>query len=114
MIDKKSIIKFIILLGIIGGAFVTFRYTSLSQYSKKDTLLSLLTQLRAHWWGPIGFILFMELDVFNKYAQEYDEWFETHNWVYNSELEAVRKLIPETRTGIEIGVGTGRFQFLLE
>ena len=57
MIDKKSIIKFIILLGIIGGAFVTFRYTSLSQYSKKDTLLSLLTQLRAHWWGPIGFIL---------------------------------------------------------
>ena len=82
---------------------------SLSQYSKKDTLLSLLTQLRAHWWGPIGFILFMELDVFNKYAQEYDEWFETHNWVCNSELEAVRKLIPETGTGIEIGVGTGRF-----
>lgn len=57
MIDKKSIIKFVILLGIIGGAFFTFRYTSLSQYSKKDTLLSLLTQLRAHWWGPIGFIL---------------------------------------------------------
>ncbi|OHB44417.1 MAG: hypothetical protein A2094_01480 [Planctomycetes bacterium GWE2_41_14] len=57
MVDKKSIIKFIILLGIIGGAFVTFRYTSLSQYSKIDTLLSLLTQLRAHWWGPIGFIL---------------------------------------------------------
>lgn len=57
MIDKKSILKFIILLGIIGGAFVTFRYTSLSQYSKKDTLLSFLTQLRAHWWGPIGFIL---------------------------------------------------------
>ena len=57
MIDKKTIIKFIILLGIIGGAFVTLRYTSLSQYSQKDTLLSLLTQLRAHWWGPIGFIL---------------------------------------------------------
>ena len=57
MADKKSIIKFIILLGIIGGAFVTFRYTSLSQYSQKDTLLSLLIQLRAHWWGPIGFIL---------------------------------------------------------
>ena len=113
MIDKKSIIKFIILLGIIGGAFVTFRYTSLSQYSKKDTLLSLLTQLRAHWWGPIGFILFMVLDVFNKYDQEYDEWFETHNWVYNSELEAVRKLIPETGTGIEIGVGTGRFSIPL-
>ena len=29
--------------------------------------------------------------------------------ICNSELEAVRKLIPETGTGIEIGVGTGRF-----
>src|SRR3990172_3572430 len=78
-------------------------------YSDNFSLLSLLTQLRAHWWGPMGFILFMVLDVFNKYAQEYDEWFETHNWVCNSELEAVRKLIHETGTGIEIGVGTGRF-----
>ncbi|OHB43442.1 MAG: hypothetical protein A2069_02335 [Planctomycetes bacterium GWB2_41_19] len=57
MIDKKSIIKFIILLIIIGGAFFAFRYTALSQYTQKDALLSLLTQLRGHWWGPFGFIL---------------------------------------------------------
>ena len=49
------------------------------------------------------------MNIFEEAAVEYDEWFETHNWVYNSELEAVRKLIPETGTGIEIGVGTGRF-----
>lgn len=57
MKDKKSILKFVVLLIIIGGAFFAFRYTSLSQYTQKDRLLDLLTQLRAHWWGPIGFIL---------------------------------------------------------
>ena len=51
----------------------------------------------------------MVLDVFNKYAQEYDEWFGTHTWVYRTEVEAVKKLIPKTGEGIEIGVGTGRF-----
>lgn len=57
MKDKKSILKFIVLLMIIGGAFFAFRYTSLSQYTQKDRLLDLLTQLRGQWWGPIGFIL---------------------------------------------------------
>ncbi len=58
MKDKKAILKFIILLMVIGGAFFAFRYTSLSQYTQKDRLLELLTQLRGHWWGPIGFIFF--------------------------------------------------------
>ena len=51
----------------------------------------------------------LEMNVFEKFALEYDEWFETHTWVYQSEVEAVRKFIPETGKGIEIGVGTGRF-----
>lgn len=49
------------------------------------------------------------MNVFEEYVLEYDEWFETHKWVYQSEVEAVRKFIPETGDGIEIGVGTGRF-----
>ncbi len=49
------------------------------------------------------------MNVFQEYALEYDEWFETHKWVYLSEVETVRKFIPETGEGIEIGVGTGRF-----
>mgnify|MGYP001600961918 CR=1 FL=1 len=57
MKDKKSIIKFIILLIIIGGAFFAFRYTSLSQYTQKEALLNVLLRLREHWWGPVGFIL---------------------------------------------------------
>lgn len=56
MKDKKAILKFVVLLMVIGGAFFAFRYTFLSQYTQKDSLLNLLTQLREHWWGPIGFI----------------------------------------------------------
>ncbi len=57
MTNKKSIIKFVILLMIIAGAFFAFRYTPLSQYTQKEVLLRLLTQFREHWWGPVGFIL---------------------------------------------------------
>jgi ubiquinone/menaquinone biosynthesis C-methylase UbiE len=49
------------------------------------------------------------MNVFEEYALEYDEWFETHQWVYRSEVEAVRRFIPKTGKGVEIGVGTGRF-----
>lgn len=55
--NKKSIIKFSIFIGIIGGAFFIFRYTFLSQYIQKDKLLGILEQLRGHWWGPAAFIL---------------------------------------------------------
>ncbi|ODS32246.1 MAG: hypothetical protein SCARUB_02640 [Candidatus Scalindua rubra] len=57
MTNKKSIIKFAILIIIIAGAFFAFRYTPLSQYTQKETLLDLLSRLREHWWGPVGFII---------------------------------------------------------
>jgi SAM-dependent methyltransferase len=47
--------------------------------------------------------------VFDLFAQEYDEWFEKYPFVYNSELEALRRVIPKKGRGLEIGVGTGRF-----
>jgi ubiquinone/menaquinone biosynthesis C-methylase UbiE len=49
------------------------------------------------------------MNVFEEAAIEYDKWFETHKWIYQSEVEAVRKFIPEAGKGIEVGVGTGRF-----
>lgn len=49
------------------------------------------------------------MNVFEEASAEYDEWFETHKWVYQSEVAAIRKFIPETGNGLEIGVGTGRF-----
>ncbi|MGQ3685365.1 MAG: TVP38/TMEM64 family protein [Candidatus Loosdrechtia sp.] len=57
MKDSKPVIKFIILISIIGGTFFATRYTALSEYTRKDTLVSLLEQLRGRWWGPLGFIL---------------------------------------------------------
>lgn len=48
-------------------------------------------------------------NVFDYNAKEYDEWFEMHNTVYQSEISAIKKVIPVNKKGIEIGVGTGRF-----
>ncbi len=47
--------------------------------------------------------------VFDKFAVEYNEWFEAHRFAYQSEVEAVRKFIYLEGKGIEIGTGSGRF-----
>lgn len=47
--------------------------------------------------------------AFEQNALEYDRWFEKHKITYHSELLAVQQTIPKNKTGIEIGVGTGRF-----
>jgi SAM-dependent methyltransferase len=46
---------------------------------------------------------------FDEYPDEYEMWFENHLYVYLSEVEALRSLIPRWKKGVEIGVGTGRF-----
>ncbi len=43
------------------------------------------------------------MNVFEQAALEYDEWFETHKWVCQSELEAVRRFTPKTGERIENG-----------
>ena len=49
-------------------------------------------------------------EVFNRYAKEYDRWYEKSRPAYLSELKAVRKMLPEGGKGLlEVGVGTGRF-----
>lgn len=47
--------------------------------------------------------------VFDRYAGDYDTWFDTHAEVFVSELDAVRALLPNRGKGVEIGAGTGRF-----
>lgn len=47
--------------------------------------------------------------VFDEQSYKYDAWYEQHLWAYRSELAAVRRLMPQHGTGIEIGSGTGRF-----
>ena len=48
-------------------------------------------------------------DVFNRHVDAYEAWFERHPHAYASELEAVRTLVPQEGSGVEIGIGTGRF-----
>lgn len=48
-------------------------------------------------------------DAFNEHAAEYDRWFDDHPAHHAAELAALRELVPETGTGLEIGVGSGRF-----
>ena len=49
-----------------------------------------------------------KIEIFNKYAEMYDEWYDENKFIYLSEINALRRFIPKGR-GLEIGVGTGRF-----
>src|SRR5579884_2902945 len=49
------------------------------------------------------------IDAFERYASEYDAWFERNQPAYEAELRAVRAMLPPSGVGLEIGVGTGRF-----
>ncbi|MBW1887632.1 MAG: class I SAM-dependent methyltransferase [Deltaproteobacteria bacterium] len=50
-----------------------------------------------------------KISPFEKYADQYEEWFVKNRWVYEAELRAVKAMIPSGGRGMEIGVGTGRF-----
>jgi len=49
------------------------------------------------------------VEPFEKHTDQYEKWFEKNRFAYESELRAVKTLLPKNGTGIEIGVGTGRF-----
>jgi SAM-dependent methyltransferase len=48
---------------------------------------------------------------FDTHVEEYEEWFAEHPFVFQSEVEAIRHLLPvgEEVRGIEVGLGTGQF-----
>ena len=48
-------------------------------------------------------------EPFEKHTNQYEQWFEKNRFAFESELQAVKTLLPTSGTGIEIGVGTGRF-----
>ena len=47
--------------------------------------------------------------AFDTFADEYDRWFDSHPFTFQSEVEAIRRFVPEKGLGVDIGVGTGRF-----
>ncbi|MEA1986451.1 MAG: class I SAM-dependent methyltransferase [Candidatus Marinimicrobia bacterium] len=46
---------------------------------------------------------------FDENLQEYEDWFVSNKFVYQSELKAVEKAIPKNKNGFEIGIGSGLF-----
>ena len=48
-------------------------------------------------------------NIFDKYHKKYDAWYDKNKFIYLSELEALRNVLPKEGKGLEIGVGTGRF-----
>ena len=50
-----------------------------------------------------------KISPFENYPDEYDNWFVTNKHVFQSELNAIRKVLPSRGEGVEIGVGSGIF-----
>ena len=50
-----------------------------------------------------------KIGPYEKHADAYDDWYSRNRFAYESELEAIGGLLPKEGTGVEIGVGTGRF-----
>ena len=46
---------------------------------------------------------------FDNYTNDYEKWFEENQLLFASELEVIKKVIPENKQGIEIGLGSGLF-----
>ncbi len=53
------------------------------------------------------------MNIFDKFYDKYDLWYERNKFVYLSELDVLKKLLPRRGKGLEIGVGTGRFASVL-
>ncbi len=47
--------------------------------------------------------------AFDKNVRQYEQWFMDNPLAYISELHAVRELLPLNGSGVDIGIGTGRF-----
>lgn len=51
----------------------------------------------------------MKYNPFDIYTKEYEGWFKENKIVFQSELLALKQLIPSEKEGIEIGIGSGIF-----
>ena len=49
------------------------------------------------------------IESFEKNVDRYEAWFDRNMAAYESELAALRALLPKSGEGLEVGVGTGRF-----
>lgn len=48
-------------------------------------------------------------DPFERHTERYEGWFDTHEAAYQTEVQALQRLLPRVGFGVEIGVGSARF-----
>lgn len=48
-------------------------------------------------------------EPFDNYYDQYEAWFDQYKPVFESELLAIKKQLPEFNNALEIGIGSGRF-----
>ena len=58
---------------------------------------------------PKGSDSMTNIQYYDEHAKEYDHWYDSHKYAYETEVNAITKLMPKFNEGLEIGVGTGRF-----
>ncbi len=46
---------------------------------------------------------------FEEYTEKYENWFEENRYAYQSEVSAVKDILPGFKNAVEIGVGSGKF-----
>lgn len=49
------------------------------------------------------------IEPFEKFPNKYDQWFNLNYYTYQSELHAVKEVLPASGLGMEVGIGSGRF-----
>jgi len=48
-------------------------------------------------------------EPFDRYTAQYEQWFKLNKYAYESEILAIKALLPASGEGFEIGVGSGLF-----
>ncbi len=48
-------------------------------------------------------------EPFQKHIIKYDRWFEENKYAHQSEVDAIKDLMPEFVSAVEIGIGSGKF-----
>ena len=54
-----------------------------------------------------------KIEPFEKHTIKYDKWFEENKYAYQSEINAIKDILPVFETAVEIGVGSGQFSLPL-
>lgn len=54
-----------------------------------------------------------KIKPFDEYYERYEDWFDKNRFAYESEILALKELLPLNDEGIEIGVGSGKFAIKL-